>query len=85
MNAQKQENKERSSELINREPIMGTPFTLINYDNQGWFLTMGKYQLSKAEEYTKDELLKMVKEKDWKLIITTIGLIVTYELNNQNQ
>lgn len=82
MYAQKEENKKNSSELINREPVSNTPFTLINYDNSGWFLTIGKYQLTKPGEFEKSELLRMVENKDWSLIMTMIAIIVNFELDN---
>lgn len=72
-------NKENSSEeLIQREKIEDTPFTLITMDGVS-FLTLGKFRMSEeleATEENKQILINKVKNKDWTLILDTVAALV---------
>lgn len=69
MNAEERANSFQPSErLVEREQIQGTPFTMINIENKGWFLTMGNARITEQGQYTKEEILKKVEEKDWDII-----------------
>lgn len=70
-NVEEKENNSTSSELIIREKIEGTPFTLIKLESTGWFLTLGKYRMSEPVD-NKEELIQKVIDKDWNLILDTI-------------
>lgn len=68
--------------LIEREEVPGTPFTLININNEGWFLTMGKYRLIDKGK-TKAELLEAIQHKNWELITSVITIVFhTIEQND---
>lgn len=68
------QDKPNSSNLVIREEIKGTPFHLINYNNEGWFVALGKYRMTETGK-DKEELIKMVENKDWTLILDTIAVL----------
>lgn len=69
------ESKDVSSELIKRENIKGTPFTLIQQEGHGCFATMGKYQITEKFEQPV-EVLNYLENNTYKVILSMI-LIVT--------
>ena len=51
------ESKQKSEELVKREDIDKTPFTIISVDKgKTWFGTLGKYRIT--EEYKSKTALK---------------------------
>lgn len=64
-----------SGKLIIREKIEGTPFQLINQDDKGWFISLGRYRMTEIGTNTKEELTAMVANKDWTLILDTIAVL----------
>lgn len=63
-----------SEEIIQRETVEGTPFQVINLNNEGWFLALGKYRMTEPQE-NKQELIDRVKNKDWNVILDTIAIL----------
>ncbi len=72
----KMNNDEPNSELIVREPIENSPFTIIGIENQ-WFGSMGKYRITEPMD-TKEEVKEEVSKITWDRIVQVI-LIVTAE------
>jgi len=70
----KESDRQDSGSLIERKELGGGSFIAIKKDG-GWFLTMGKYQITDEHE-NLHELEKMVSGIDWKLMITIIGVMV---------
>lgn len=73
-NSEKSPDKASSTELVIREKIEGTPFQLINMDNKGWFLALGKFRMTEIG-LEKEVLIKLVEDKDWTLILDTIAVL----------
>lgn len=67
-----------SNELINREPIEGTPFQLIKLEN-GFFLTMGNYRITEIYN-TKEETLELINTQklNWYTLLTIINTMIEY-------
>lgn len=72
--------KELNSTITNQEEIPGSPFTLVKVDKM-YFLALGKYRLTNLTE-NKEELIELVKQKHWDILLATISAILT-ELNNK--
>lgn len=75
------ETDERNTQLIEREEVEGTPFTLIKHDEQ-WYILMGRYRLS--EGMTKEDALKNANTMDWNKILQVMTIIVQNQ-EDQNQ
>jgi len=69
----KESDRQDSGSLIERKELGGGSFIAIKKDG-GWFLTMGKYQITDEHE-NLHELEKMVSGIDWKLMIT-VGILL---------
>lgn len=67
-----------SSELIKQTPIPDTPFTVLKY-NDDYFLTMGKYRLTKALP-SQNACLKAATDASWNRILQVIQIMI-----NENQ
>lgn len=76
MNAE--ENQPKGEYLIERIPHPGTPFIYIK-DNEGWFITMGKYRLTEKTE-NREVLEAMVEDKDWSIIISVMSAMYSVAL-----
>lgn len=74
-NVQEQENSNESGDLIQRIPIEGTPFTAIKLEHTKWFLAIGKNRITEPN-YEYEELLRMIDNKNWELIVNTVLVIV---------
>lgn len=69
-----------SSELIKQTPIPDTPFTVLKY-NDDYFLTMGKYRLTKALP-SQNACLKAATDASWNRILQVIQIMIN---ENQNK
>jgi len=70
----KESGKQDSGSLIERVELAEGSFVAVKKDG-GWFLTMGKYQITDEHE-NLHELEKMVSGINWKFMITIIGVMV---------
>lgn len=68
---------ETSTELIKKNEVLGTPFTIITVE-EGSFIAMGRYRLT--DYLDEDQCMERILSKDWELIIQ----LVTILLNHQN-
>lgn len=56
------------------EKIENTPFHMVMGENGGYFAVMGKYQIT-HEMIEESEVLKLVKEPNWEMIINLILML----------
>lgn len=73
--------KQNSTELIEREEIKGTPFTIIKANNK-YFLTMGIIRLTEDMD-TAEEVKTTIETEIYNIIVRMIGGMT--QLNNQFQ
>lgn len=69
----RQNSGKKNKELVKREQIEGTPFEIIT-TNKKHFIGMGSYRMT-SEVENKEELIKMIQDKEWSLIIQTISAV----------
>lgn len=70
--AQETESKLDSGKILDRKQCEDTPFQIVNTDS-GAFIAIGNQRIS--DLMTVEECKKMVEEKTWGLICTTIAII----------
>ena len=73
--------KNKSTQLVERKHIEGTPFTAVKIENQPYFLTLGKYRLQYAAN-TLDELLDLIDSEKWNIIIDICQIITEFNIKN---
>lgn len=68
-----------NSNLVERKPIEGTPFTIIKQtmdnDKPLYFLVMGDHRLTEPTR-TEEETLEKIITEHWKIITTVVAIIV---------
>jgi hypothetical protein len=64
-------NKNSNYKLVERETVPNSPFTLIKFEEKGWYITIAQNRLSEAYE-NKEEAIKYIEQKPWELIIKVI-------------
>lgn len=69
---QETENKLESGKILERKQCENTPFHVVNTES-GAFIAIGNQRIS--DLMTVEECKKMVEEKTWGLICTTIAII----------
>lgn len=73
MNAEDQIKLE-SGELIHREQVENTPFWIVGNEENGYFLTIGKYRITEHRT-SIDGVKNDLENKKWYIILTLIGII----------
>lgn len=68
-------NKQEGTELIKRQDMEGTPFTIVKTEGK-CFLTMGKYQIS--EQMEEEDIALYLMENEWNIIVTIAGIIAEH-------
>lgn len=77
-------NSQSNTQLLTREPIKNTPFTIVGNEEQGYIITMGKYKLS--EPYKTNILADLaIKRSDWMLTINVMALICELKADELKQ
>lgn len=68
--ADENQNREQSSntELIHRERVIGTPFSVVGNEESGYFVTLGMYKIS-PHYPTLNEAKEAVEQDKWDIII----------------
>lgn len=74
-------NHKQNSILTEREPIKGTPFTLIKQDEQ-WFMVMGDYRVTETTK-TKEEQIEKLESEKW-LLIMHICIVAIKKIGIEN-
>lgn len=62
----------KGTELIKRNAIFGTPFTVITME-EGSFVGMGKYRLT--DLMPEEECIQLIEDRDWMLICSLVSII----------
>lgn len=77
-------NKENSGNkpLIEYEDIPRSPFKLVRHEEK-YFIVMGDHRITDPTETKNEQYLKLDKEK-WQIIFTTIAVVVSKTLEEQN-
>jgi hypothetical protein len=71
---------ENNKQLIEREKIEGTPFTLIK-QNEQYFLVMGDHRLTEPTKNRETTMIKLENEK-W-LLMTQVVICILESMNKQ--
>lgn len=66
------ENTTESQELIVREKIPNSPFTVVGNETVGYFITMGEYRLTEHFE-TTEQASKQLEIDRWNIIARLIA------------
>lgn len=76
----KEKSGNENTELIHREKVERTPFYIVGNEEQGYFLTMGKYRLTEAAR-TIEEVKEQLETNMWdiilKLVLTSHELVIS--------
>lgn len=82
-----EEHNNASFEIIHREHVEDTPFTMIMLQEGDCFIACGNYRLTERIGHVK--ALELIDGKDWNLIMQLIDIVCNYKLNefiiNQKQ
>lgn len=74
LNAEESPTKQKSSELVEREQIVDTPFWIIGNKETGYFLTMGKYRLTEPMK-TKTAVRTYLRANTWNVTLQMCLLV----------
>lgn len=64
-----------NEELIKREPIDGTPFTVIWTPEKNWFASYKNYQITDQFK-TKEEVIEAINYNTWHIIQLLINIMI---------
>lgn len=64
------------SKLIEREPMQNTPFWIIGTEEEGYFATLGKYQITEKFP-TKQAVKDHIDTQVWEIIMKIVGIIAS--------
>jgi hypothetical protein len=81
-NVLEQDKNASSKELIKREEIAKTPFTIVTVKGES-FGTMGEYRITEARE-TAEEVREELKEMSWNRIIQVVMILTKKITENEN-
>lgn len=70
--------KIRSDEMVKRENVKGSPFSIIQTENKT-FIALGMYKVSQ-DELSYKECKEAIEKKDWSLILNVARLIAMDEI-----
>lgn len=79
--------KQTSGEtLVDRIPVKNTIFSIIGTQQNGYFIAVGKYRVSKGG-LTKKKCQELIDQKDWELIFALMGIAIeqTEEIKHQHE
>ena len=77
LNSTEQTNKLEcnSDELLSYYQVENTPFTIVNEQNERYWVTMGKYRISEPFT-TADEALEDAKRADWFRMMDVMSIMI---------
>ena len=65
------------TELLNKIEVSGTPFTIVNNnDGKGWFILMGKYNISGNGYESQEDAFENASKIDWDKILQVIQILI---------
>lgn len=68
-----QNNSKSSGKIIENTKVPGTPFTLVDVEDQGTFIAIGNNRVT--EMMTREEAEDQIINRDWQLIISLISVV----------
>lgn len=71
----------KNTQLIEKEEVEGTPFTVVKQDDV-WFILMGKYRLDPTPFPTKKEAIRDARRFSWDKIVQVAQIMI---IANSNQ
>lgn len=74
-NQNKETSFDQNNQLIEREPIDGTPFYCVGNLETGFFIALGKYRLTEPKPSVY-ECMKQLQDNQWHIIM---NLIITIQ------
>jgi hypothetical protein len=80
--ALEQGKKDSSKELIKREEIENTPFTIVTVNKES-FGAMGEYRITEPRE-TAEEVREELKEINWNRIVQVMMILTKKITENEN-
>lgn len=81
-NAEENTNNSNSSEIIEREQIENSPFTIVGNQETGYFITMGPYRLHEPVA-TKEDVMNYLLRNTYNVILDMI--IIVNEINKNSK
>lgn len=75
-------NSLESKQLIEREPIKNTPFTLIKSED-GILITLGKYRLNATPLKSVEEATNYLVDNLWNIVLTIAVLVKNFKEDDQ--
>lgn len=76
--------KKSSDQLIKRIEVQGTPFMIVETKDQGCFIHMGAFRVSKVYR-TVAECRKVIKLKPWDVIASVALAMATNEIEKYKE
>lgn len=74
---EEQNNSNSSTEIIQREKIINTPFEIVGNTENGYFIAMGKYKITENKQSIEDAK-KTLNTEQW-IIITNMIILIAAE------
>lgn len=71
------EEDNETTELLKREQLENTPFTIVEFDKK-YFASMGMYRLTELHE-DKTQLIQKMQNITWNNLIQVITILITEE------
>lgn len=79
------QHKENSnSELVHREKVQGSPFTIVGNEEHGYFIAFGHYRLSEPQK-TIIEAYGYLKENQWNISMNFMLTLMELWHNEKQQ
>lgn len=69
------ETHNNESHLITRNPVENTPFAVVGNNENGYFLTMGKYRLTDNFQ-NEEDVIYYLENNTWEIIVTLMTAII---------
>lgn len=75
-------NNNSNSELVEKERVDNTAFDIVGNKDHGYFIALGTYRLTPTYPL-KATLKKMIKEKDYELLLGMMGATIQAHMSSQ--
>ena len=83
-NVEENQNREVSSELLERETVKGTPFWIVGNQDEGYFLAFSKYKLTHKKE-SKKAVLDELNFEMWNIVSKLVILLMEIKAESDNK
>ena len=82
-NVEESQNREVSSELLEREAVNGTPFWIVGNQDEGYFLAFNKYKLTHKK--SKKAVLDELNFEMWNIVSKLVILLMEIKAESDNK